>query len=282
MGKFGIGQPIRRIEDKRLLLGHGRYNDDINLPRQAYAHILRSPHPHAAILSIDTAEAQTSPGVLGVFTHADLAADELGPMPCPGADRVGGADVVTPPRYALAVDRVRYVGDYVALVVAETADEARDAAEAIDVTYDELPFETDTARAADGDAPQIWPEAPGNICVDWSKGDRDGVDAAFAAAEHVVRVRLVNNRIVVNSMEPRGAMGDFDRGTGRYTLTAVNQIPHRIRRHLTESVLHIPESDLRIVTPDVGGGFGMKNLYPEHALVLWAAKNLGRAGQMER
>ena len=184
--------------------------------------------------------------------------------------------MVTPPRYALAVDQVRYVGDYVALVVAETADEARDAAEAIDVTYDVLPFVTDTARAADGDAPQIWPEAPGNICVDWSKGDRDGVDAAFAVAEHVVRVRLINNRIVVNSMEPRGAIGDFDRGTGRYTLTAVNQIPHRVRRHLTESVLHIPESDLRIITPDVGGGFGMKNLYPEHALVLWAAKKLGR------
>ena len=276
MGKFGIGQPVRRIEDQRLLRGHGRYNDDLNLPRQAYAAILRSPHAHAEIQNIDTADARSSPGVLGVLTHEDLIAAGLGPLPCPGADKVAGAEVVTPMRPALTGDRVRYVGDYVALVVAETVDVARDAAEAIEVTYDALPFVTDTACAAQSGVPQIWPEAPGNVCVDWSKGDADGVDAAFSAADQIVRLRVINNRIVVNSMEPRGAIGEFDPGTGRYTLHAVNQIPHRIRRHLCDSVLNIPQSDLRIITPDVGGGFGMKNMYPEHALVLWAAKKLGR------
>ena len=276
MGKFGIGQPVRRIEDQRLLRGHGRYNDDISLLWQAYAAILRSPHAHAEILNIDAQRARSQPGVLGVFTYADLAADGLGPIPCPGADRMGGVEVVRPARPALTGDRVRYVGDYVALVVAETVDAAREAAETIEVIYDSLPFVTDTASAVEAETPQIWPEAPGNICVDWSKGDAKGVDTAFAEADHIVRLRVINNRVVVNSMEPRGAIGEFDPGTGRYTLHAVNQIPHLMRRSLCESVLNIPESKLRIVTPDVGGGFGMKNIYPEHALVLWAAKKLGR------
>ena len=276
MGKFGIGQPVRRIEDQRLLRGHGRYNDDINLPGQAYAAILRSPHAHAEILNIDAQRARSQPRVLGVFTYADLAADGLGSIPCPGADRMDGVEVVRPARPALTGDRVRYVGDYVALVVAETVDAAREAAEAIEVTYDSLPFVTDTASAVEAETPQIWPEAPCNICVDWSKGDAEGVDAAFAEAGHIVRLRVINNRLVVNSMEPRGAIGEFDPGTDRYTLHAGNQIPHLMRRGLCESVLNIPESNLRIVTPDVGGGFGMKNIYPEHALVLWAAKKLGR------
>ena len=276
MAGFGIGQPVRRIEDQRLLRGHGRYNDDINLSRQAYAAILRSPHAHAGILSIDADRARSLPGVLGIFTYEDLATDGLGPLPCPGADKLGGADAIVPARPALADGRVRYVGDYVALVVAETVDGARDAAEAIEVAYEPLRCVTDTASAVEAEALQIWPEAPANICVDWSKGDAAGVDSAFAQADHVVRLRVINNRVVVNSMEPRGAIGEFDPGSGRYTLHAVNQIPHRMRRYLCESVLHIPESDLRIITPDVGGGFGMKNMYPEHALVLWAAKTLGR------
>ena len=276
MGKFGIGQPVRRIEDQRLLRGRGRYNDDIDLPRQACAAILRSPHAHAEISSVNTAEARSRPGVLGVFTHADLAADGLGPLPCPGADRMAGAEVVRPPRPALTGDRVRYVGDCVALVVAESVDSARDGVEAVEVAYRTLPFVTDTADAVESHAPQLWPEAPGNVCVDWSKGDAPGVEAAFADADRVVRLRIVNNRIVVNSMEPRGAIGEFDEGTGRYTLHAVNQIPHRMRRSLSAGVLNVPESRLRIVTPDVGGGFGMKNIYPEHALVLWAARKLGR------
>ena len=185
-----------------------------------------------------------------------------------------GAAVARPPRPALAADRARYVGDYVALVVADSVEAARDGAEAIDVAYEPLPFVTDTAAATESRAPLLWPEAPGNVCVDWSKGDAPGVEAAFAAADHVVSLRVVNNRIVVNSMEPRGAIGEFDEGTGRYTLHAVNQIPHRLRHALCDGVFGIPESRLRVVTPDVGGGFGMKNVYPEHALVLWAARKL--------
>ena len=278
MGRFGVGQPVRRIEDRRLLRGRGRYNDDIDLPRQAHATVLRSPHAHAGISGIDAAAARSRPGVLGVFTHADLAADGLGPLPCPGADRVSGtgAAVARPPRPALAADRVRYVGDYVALVVADSVEAARDGAEAVDVAYEPLPFVTDTAAAIENRAPRLWPEAPGNVCVDWSKGDAPGVEAAFAVADRVVSLRVVNNRIVVNSMEPRGAIGEFDEGTGRYTLHAGNQIPHRLRHALCDGVLGIPESRLRVVTPDVGGGFGMKNVYPEHALVLWAARKLGR------
>ncbi len=276
MGKFGIGQPVRRIEDYRLLRGYGRYNDDINLPRQAYAAILRSPYAHADILGIDADRARSLPGVLGVFTHENLKRDGWGPVPCPGADKVVGMRPVTPRRPALADGRVRYVGDSIALVVAESLDIARDAIDAIEVSYRELPVVTDTAAAIESNAPQVWPEAQGNVCVDWSKGDADAVEAAFANAHHVSRLQLVNSRIVVNSMEPRAAIGEFDSAAGRYTLHAGNQIPHRMRRYLCESVLHISESDLRIITPDVGGGFGMKNLYPEHVLVLWAAKELGR------
>jgi carbon-monoxide dehydrogenase large subunit len=271
--QFGVGQPVRRVEDRRFITGHGIYVDDIVRPRQAHAVMLRSPHAHARIRAIDTVAAAAVPGVLAVLTGADLAADGIGNVPCLS----GVAGAFLPPRPALARERVRHVGDTVAIVVAETQAAARDVAERIEIDYEELPAATDTAHALDGDAPVVWDGPGDNLCFDWDVGDKAATERAAAGARHRVSLTLVNNRIVVHSMEPRGAIGEYDPGTESYTLWSSTQGSHFIRNVLAEHIFRIPENRIRVVTPDVGGGFGMKLFcYPEHVLVLWAAKRVGR------
>src|ERR1700732_1480435 len=279
MKQFGIGQPVRRVEDRRFITGHGNYVDDLQLPRQTHAAMLRSPHAHAHIAAIDAAAALSAPGVLAVFTGEDLAHDGIAPTPCLSAvTNRDGTPSVLPPHPAIARGRVRHVGDTVATVVAESVAAARDTAELITVDYEPLPASVDTAQALDPGQPQVWDEAPGNLCFDWEVGDRAAVERALAGARHRVALELVNNRVVVNSMEPRGAIGEYDPGEDSYTLWSSTQGSHFLRNLLADSVFKIPENRIRVVTPDVGGGFGMKLfLYPEHVLVLWAAKKLGRA-----
>ncbi len=274
-----IGEPVRRVEDERFLTGRGRYVGDIRLEGQAAAVLVRSPHAHADVTAVDRTDAEKAPGVLAVFTAADLAADGIGPIPCAAAmEGRDGRPCFVPPRWPLARDRVRHVGDPVALVVAETEDLARDAADLARVAYAPLPANTDTARAMDADAPRLWDGAPRNVCVDWEAGDAAATEAAFAAAAHVTRVAgLVNNRLAIASIEGRAAAGAFDPATGRYTLHVTCPFVHNLRKQLAEQVLHVAEADLRVVAPDIGAGFGMKNYaYPEYPLVLWAARRLGR------
>jgi carbon-monoxide dehydrogenase large subunit len=279
MKQFGIGQPVRRVEDRRFITGRGRYLDDLNRQRQAYAFMLRSPHAHARIRAVDTTAAASAPGVLAVYTGEDLARDGLGTIPCLSAvTNRDGSPSVMPPHPAIARDRVRHVGDTVAMVVAESVAAGRDAAELIAVDYEPLSAAVDTEHALDPGQPQVWDEAPGNLCFDWEVGDGAGVAQAMTGARHRIVLELVNNRVVVNSMEPRGALGEYDHGEDAYTLWSSTQGSHFLRNLLAESVFKIPENRIRVVTPDVGGGFGMKLfLYPEHVLVLWAAKKLGRA-----
>ena len=273
MKQFGIGQPMRRVEDRRFLTGDGSYLDDIARPRQAYAAMLRSPHAHARVRAIDASAAAAAPRVLAVLTGADLAADDIGTIPCMS----GVPGMAAPPRPAIVTDRVRHVGDTVALVVAETAAVARDAAELIAVDYEELPAVVETGKALDPGRPAVWDEHPGNLCFEWEIGDGAAVERAAAGAHHRVTLDLVNNRVVAHSMEPRGAIGEYDPGEDAYTLWSSTQGSHFVRNLLAEHIFHIPENRIRVVTPDVGGGFGMKLfLYPEHVLVLWAAKRLRR------
>ncbi|MBV8937660.1 MAG: molybdopterin-dependent oxidoreductase, partial [Alphaproteobacteria bacterium] len=219
MKQFGVGQPVRRVEDRRFLTGRGNYVDDIERPRQAHVYMLRSPHAHARLGPIDVTAALSTPSVLAVFTGEDLARDGIGPIPCLSAvTNRDGSPSVLPPHAAIAHDRVRHVGDTVAMVVAETAAAARDAAELIAVDYEPLPAVVDTARALDADQPLVWDEVPGNRCFDWEVGDRAAVKRAMAGASHKIVLELVNNRVVVNSMEPRGAIGEYDPGEDSYTL----------------------------------------------------------------
>jgi aerobic carbon-monoxide dehydrogenase large subunit len=278
--QFGIGQPVRRKEDQRFITGAGRYLDDIALPGEAFANVLRSPHGHAAIRSIDVAAAKAAPGVLAVLTGADAEADGIRPVPClaPIAVKPGTPAQNFPRRTVLATDRVRHVGDGVALVIAETRAQAKDAAERIVVEYDSLPAVSDIAAAMAPGAPQIWPEAPGNVNFVWADGDKQKTDAAFARAARVIGIEVVNNRVVPNSMEPRGAIGVHDSRDGGYTLYASSQGAHLLKEILTGTILpSIDPAKIRVITPDVGGGFGMKIfLYPEYVMVLWAARRLGR------
>jgi carbon-monoxide dehydrogenase large subunit len=274
MTQFGIGQPVRRVEDRRFVTGRGRYLDDIDRPRQAHAVFLRSPHAHARIRAIDIGAAVAAPGVVAVLTGADLAADGLGTVPCVS----GVAGAVLPPRPAIVTDRVRHVGDTVAMVIAESAAAARDAADLVAVDYEPLSAAVDTVGALAPGQPLVWDDAKDNLCFAWEVGDRAATARAAAAAKHKVTLTLVNNRVVVTSMEPRGAIGEYDPGEESYTLWSSTQGSHFVRNLLAEHVLRIPENRIRVVTPDVGGGFGMKLfLYPEHVLVLWAAKRTGRA-----
>jgi aerobic carbon-monoxide dehydrogenase large subunit len=274
--KFGAGQPVRRLEDDRLVTGKGEYADDTTLPGTAHAVMLRSPHAHAKILSIDTAEAAGAPGVLAVYTHKDIDAAGLKPLPCVAVmPHKDGSPMVVPPRHALAKDRVCHLGVPVAMVVAETAAQARDAAELIRVEYEELPAVVDTVSALA--AAPIHPEMKSNVALDHELGNKAATDAAFAAAAHVTTLKLVNQRVVVNAMEPRACLGAHDKVADKYTLYTGSQGVHGMRAALAKLVFGIEDKKLRVVTKDVGGGFGMKSfLYHEYPLVLFAAKKLGR------
>ncbi|MCC7283886.1 MAG: xanthine dehydrogenase family protein molybdopterin-binding subunit [Acetobacteraceae bacterium] len=276
MTKFGFSQSVRRVEDPRLLKGMGRYTDDIAPPGQAVGYVLRSPHAHARITAIDSAAARAMPGVLAVLTGADLKAAGLGEIPCevPMKNR-DGSDRAEAPRLALATDTVRHVGDPVAFIVAETHAQAKDAAEAVVVEYAILPSATDLATAEKG--PPVWPAAPNNVVFDWEAGDKALADRLFKDAAHVSRVNVVNNRIVVSSMEARAALAEFDKATGRFTLHTNTQGSWLVRGLIANKVFHLPEEAFRVITPDVGGGFGMKLfLYAEHVLVCFAARLVGR------
>jgi aerobic carbon-monoxide dehydrogenase large subunit len=278
--KFGLGQPVRRHEDLRLITGQGRYTDDVVLPQMTYAFVLRSPVAHANIKRLDVSPAQRMPGVLFVASGDDIRADGLGDVPCtvPLVSRDGKPRHDTP-RPALAQGKVRHVGQPVALVVAETLTAARDAAEAIEVEYDQLPAVTDARDAIRPGAPQLFAHIPGNVVFDWDNdmGDAKATEAAFAKAARIVTLELVNNRVIVNSMESRNAIGDYDPASGRSTLYTATQGPHFVRDPLAEVVLKMPKDKLRLITPNVGGGFGMKAfVYPEHALVVWASRKIAR------
>ncbi len=278
--KFGVGQPVKRSEDATLITGKGFYTDDIVLPRMAQAYVLRSPVAHARLRKVDAAAARTMPGVLTILTGDDVTADGLGDIPCvaPLTNRDGSKHKDTP-RPTLAIGKVRHVGQPVALVVADTLDQAKDAAEAIVTDYEELPAVVDTGSAIDSDV-QLFDHIPGNVVFDWDNDvcDFAATEAAFAKAAHVSAIELVNNRVVVNSMEPRNAIGDYDAQTDRSTLYTATQGAHFVRDPLADTILKLPKDKVRVVTPtNVGGGFGMKAfVYPEQVLVVWAARKLKR------
>jgi carbon-monoxide dehydrogenase large subunit len=272
----GIGASVKRKEDLRFLSGRGQYTDDINRPGQAHAFILRSPHAHARIAGIETAKAAAMPGVLAIYTSADLAG--IGGLPCGWQiHNKDGTPMAEPKHPVLAEGKVRHVGDPVAVVVAETRVQARDAAEAIVVDYEVLPAVASLAAAQAPGAVLVHEGVPGNLCYDWHIGDAGMVEAAFAKAAHRVVFETTNNRLVPNAMEPRCAVGDYDTTTGEHTLYTTSQNPHVIRLLMGAFVLNIPEAKLRVVAPDVGGGFGSKIYhYAEEAIVTWAAAKLGR------
>src|ERR1700739_1371747 len=277
MGEFGIGQPVRRLEDKRLLSGHGRFQNDNNLLGQAYAYVLRSPHAHARIRALDLTAAKAAPGVVLIMTGDDLAAAKLGVLGGPfQRKRPDGSPMFARAHLGLAQSAVRYVGEPVAFVVAETLAQAKDAAELIDVDYEALPSVTDTAEAAEGKI-AVWDECPDNISNLFEAGNKAATEAAFARAEHIVKRRYVISRVYAHFMEPRGAIGVWDPGEDRFTLYADVQYPHRVRQALATRIFKIPESKIRVIAGDVGGGFGTKGWkYPEHRLVLPAARALRR------
>jgi carbon-monoxide dehydrogenase large subunit len=277
MSRFGIGQPVRRVEDARFLTGNGRYIDDYNLPHQLYGHVLLSPHAHAKIKSIDTSAAEKAPGVVCVLTGKDVAAAKMGGLPGVMPEDMGGPKGHRALRPVLCTDKVRHVGDRIAFVVAETMAQARDAAELIELDVEELPAVTAVEDAVKPNAPQLYEQAPGNVCVGVMFGNKPAVDEAFAKAKHTVKLRLENNRLVANAMETRGAVGDYSSYDETYTLYTSTQNPHGVRSSLSGAVFKMPETKLRVVAFDVGGGFGMKgDTYPEEALVLMASKRCGR------
>jgi len=278
MIKFGVGQPVTRLEDARLLKGKGRYQDDANMAGHLCAVLLRSPHAHAKIRSVVTSAAAAAPGVRAVYTGQDYAADGLAmPKAAMPRKKADGSPMFAPQRPALVVDHARYVGDPVAMIIAETLAQARDASELVEVDYEPLPSVTSTADAALPDAPRVWDENPDNISHTYERGDKAKTEAAFAHARHIVRRRYVISRVHAQYIEPRGAIGTYDPGEDRYTLYADVNYPHRVRNMLANMVFKVPESKVRVVCHDVGGGFGAKGWqYVEHRLTLWAAKKLGR------
>src|SRR6266699_2166095 len=277
MGQFGIGQPVRRFEDRRFLRGEGRFQNDVNLPGQAHAVVLRSPHAHAKIRALDAGPALAMPGVLAIYTGADLAAAGFGTMGVPfQRKRPDGSPMFARGHLGLAQGKMRFVGEPVAFVVAESLAAAKDAAELVTVDYEILPSVTDTAEAVAGKN-AVWDECPDNISNLFEAGNKAATDAAFAQAAQIVRRRYVISRVYAHFMEPRGAIGMWDPGEERFTLYADVQYPHRVRQALATRIFKIPESRIRVIAGDVGGGFGTKGWqYPEHRLVLWAAKQLRR------
>ena len=278
MSENGVGASVSRKEDNRFLLGKGNYTSDVNVVGQTHAVFVRSPHAHATINSIDTNAAFDSPGVVAVFTGDDLAADGIGPLIC-GVTVTSddGEPHRAPAHPALAQGKVNYVGDHVAVVIAETLTQARDAAELVNVDYGLLPAVTDTATAADDGQQQIHEVAPNNMCYNWPFGDKAAVDAAFETAHKVSSLDLVNNRMVTNAMEPRAALGDYNAGTEEITLHVTTQNPHVHRLVLSAFNQLAPEHKLRVVGPDVGGGFGVKIfVYAEELVVGWACRKVNR------
>ena len=275
--KFGIGQPVPRTEDPRLVRGEGCYTDDVDLAGQAYAAIVRSRHAHGVIRNIDLAAARAMPGVLAAYTGADLKAAGYGNFKCVvGFKNRDGSDMRKPVRPALATDKVRFVGDPVAFVVAQTPAQARDAAEAVEIDIDPLPAVTRASEAAKPGAPQLYDDAPGNLALDYHYGDADKVAAAFTAAAHVTRLSLINSRVVVNAMEPRAAVGAYDQASGRFTLHTGCQGAFGMRGQLTD-MLGVPGDKVHVLVGNVGGSFGMKAaVYPEYVCALHAARALGR------
>jgi carbon-monoxide dehydrogenase large subunit len=278
MGEFALGQPVPRFEDPRLLRGGGRYVDDMVLPQMAFGHVLRSPHAHARIRSIDTTAAKAVPGVLAVLTGADWESSGWGDLPSASGNRRRDGSLAYRPRYpALIKDRVRWVGDHVAFVVAETREEAADAAELIAVEYDPLPTIVSTAEALEPDAPRVWDESPDNISFVYLEGDKTTADTAIARAAHVVRQKFVINRVTAATMEPRGCIGDYHAAADHYTIYTTLQRTHGYRSELARQILKVPENKVRVVAGDIGGSFGMKSaIYNEVALVLLASKLTGR------
>jgi carbon-monoxide dehydrogenase large subunit len=273
-----IGARVERKEDYRFLTGAGQYTDDIALPGQTHAAFVRSPHAHAKIKSIKKDKALKAPGVLAVYTGEDLAAGKVGGLPCgwliTGTD---GQPMKEPPHPPLAQGKARYVGDHVAVVIAETQDAARDAAELVEVDYDVLPAVVDASKATQKGAPALHDIAPDNKCYTWAIGDQAAVDAAFAKAAHVTKLEFINNRLIPNAIEPRAANATYSRADDSYTLYVASQNPHVERLLMTAFVLGLPEHKVRVVAPDVGGGFGSKiYLYAEDVVVTWASRQLGR------
>jgi carbon-monoxide dehydrogenase large subunit len=278
MTKNGMGAAVQRKEDYRFLTGNGNYVDDINRPNQVYAFMVRSPVAHARINSVDIADALAVPGVVAVLTGADMAADGIGGLPCGwGIHSKDGSPMVEPGHPPLASEVVRYVGDQVAVVLAESRAIAKDAGELVAVDYEELPAVAGLAAASAEGAPLVWEDAPGNVCFDWEIGDQAATEAAFSNATQVASIDIVNNRLIANAMEPRAAIGEYDSGRDEHTLYTTSQNPHVIRLLMGAFVMGIPEHKLRIIAPDVGGGFGSKIFhYAEEAIVTWAAKKVNR------
>jgi carbon-monoxide dehydrogenase large subunit len=278
MAKFGIGQAVRRVEDQRFLLGKGRYVDDVILPGQCDGVTVLSPHAHARIKRIDTTKAKTAPGVLCVLTGADAAAEKLGSFTA----HLMPEDVGAPKGHRtfqplLATEKVRFVGDRVAFVVAETAMQARDAAELVEIEYEVLPAVVELEDAAKEGALKVWDDCPqGNVGFRLMFGSKEATDAAFASAKHVVKLRVENNRLSPVAMEPRAAIGDYNAADNQYTLYTTSQNPHGVRMEMSH-IFHVPENQIRVISPDVGGGFGLKgNVFPDDALALWASRRLRR------
>jgi aerobic carbon-monoxide dehydrogenase large subunit len=278
MSATGIGASVKRSEDIRFITGKGHYVDDINRPGQAHAYFLRSPHAHATLHKVDISGALKAPGVVAVFTGDDIAHDKVGGLICGWMiHSKDGSPMKAGAHPALAQGKVRYVGDHIAVIIADTYAQARDAAEKIVVDYGVLPAAFDTATTAKTGAPQVHDVAPNNTVYNWHIGDKGATDAAFAAAKHVTKLDLVNNRLIPNAMEPRAAVGEYDSGTDSLTLYTTSQNPHVARLVLSAFIGIAPEHKLRVIAPDVGGGFGSKIfIYPEEMVALWASKRTGR------
>ncbi|PAQ01591.1 xanthine dehydrogenase family protein molybdopterin-binding subunit [Mesorhizobium mediterraneum] len=277
MGIEGVGARVARKEDRRFITGAGRYVDDMVVPGMKHAAFVRSPHAHAQIKKIDVKKAKGMPGVIGVLTGKELKADGIGNLICGWMiHSKDGSPMKMGAWSPLAFDRVRYVGDAVVVVVAETKGQARDAAEAVDITYKELKAVVDAPKALERSAPQIHPEADGNLIFDWELGDSTATNAAIKAAAHVTRMKIVNNRLVPNAMEPRAALGYYNKAEDHYTCWTTSQNPHLARLVMSAFYNVAPENKLRVIAPDVGGGFGSKiYIYPEEIICLWASKKTG-------
>jgi len=278
MSATGIGATVRRKEDQRFITGKGHYTADVNRPGQTHACFVRSPHAHARIKGIDAAAASKMPGVVAVLTGADLAADKLGNLICGWMiHSKDGSAMKMAPHPALAQTKACHVGDPVAVVIAETLAQAKDAAEKVKVDYEVLPAVADPAQAQSAGVAQIHEVAPENTIYQWQLGDKGKTDAAFQSAAHVTKLDIVNNRLVPNAIEPRAAIGEYDSGTGHFTLWNTTQNPHVARLVIAAFIGMAPEHKLRVIAPDVGGGFGSKIfIYPEEVVALWASKRVGR------